>query len=159
MIFLAEKTGAELAISGDADARTEAAEGLRNGGDEADFAGGTVGKAVFARGFAALVGNLDEWPARMDAFVDFRGRDDEFAGPVAVSVEGHKFDEAHDDAAFAGKGRESFDFIVVEAAHEHSVHFGRRKAGVLNGVDAIHDLAEGFRAGNAFEFGGIERVE
>src|SRR5882762_12004723 len=77
VIVLAEKTGAKFSVGGEADARAVAAERLRNGSDEADFAGGAVRETVFARGFAALVGNLHQWPARMNAFLDFRGGDDE----------------------------------------------------------------------------------
>ena len=53
--------------------RRSFAEGLGHRGDEADFAGGAIGKAVFAGGFAALVGNLLKRPAGIDALVDLLG--------------------------------------------------------------------------------------
>src|SRR5438034_1177621 len=60
MIFPTEQAGAELAVGRDPDSRTKATEGLCDRGDEADFAGRAIGKAVFASGFAALVGNRSE---------------------------------------------------------------------------------------------------
>src|SRR5260370_37250281 len=115
MIFLAEQAGPELAIGSQPDARAMAAEGLGHRGDEADFAGHAVGKAVFAGGLATLVGHLYERPTGVDALVDFGGGDYQFTRPVAVRVEGHELDKAHDDAGLAGKQSEGFDLVVVEA--------------------------------------------
>jgi len=57
--------------------------------------------------------NLLERPTGVDALVDFAaGR--RGARPVAVGIERHEFDKAHDDAALAGEQGESFDFVVVE---------------------------------------------
>src|ERR1700676_476217 len=66
VIFFAEKAGSQLSISREADARAVAAEGLRHGSDQAYLAGSAVGEAVFARRLAALVGDLNERPPRMD---------------------------------------------------------------------------------------------
>src|SRR5260370_39420052 len=60
-----------------------ATERLGHRSDEADFAGCAIGKAVLARGLAALVGYLHERPAGVDAPVDLRGGDNEGARPVA----------------------------------------------------------------------------
>src|SRR5260370_6414351 len=60
VIVLAEKAGAKFSVGGQADARAVTAERLRDGSDEAEFAGGAVRETVFARGFAALVGNLHQ---------------------------------------------------------------------------------------------------
>src|SRR5260370_35590396 len=73
MIVLAEQTGAELAIGSEPDAGAMATEGLSYRSNETDFTGRAVGKAVFAGGLAALVGNLHERPAGVDALGDFRG--------------------------------------------------------------------------------------
>src|SRR5882672_6200532 len=159
VIVLAEKAGAEFAVGGQTDARAVAAERLRDWRDEADFAGGAIRETVFARGFAALVGNLHQRPARVNALLDFRGGDDEIARPVAVGIERHEFDETHDNAAVAGKFREGFDFIVIESADEDGVHFGGREARFLGGLDAVPDLGERFGTRDAFESGGVERIE
>src|SRR5690242_18607184 len=95
----------------------------------------------------------------MDAVVDLSGGNHEFPGPVAVGVQRHKFDEAHDDSAVAGKLGEGFDFVVVETAYEHRVHFGRGQKGVLYCANAIHDFGKRPSARDALEFGRIERVE
>src|ERR1700687_5152798 len=105
-----------------------AAERLGDGSDEADFAGRAIGKTVFASGFAALVRNLLERPAGVNTLVDLRGGNDEAARPVAVGIERHEFDKAHDHASFAGEQGESFDFVVVEAADQDGVYFGGRQA-------------------------------
>src|SRR5216684_1437424 len=159
MIVLAEETGAELAIGGKPDARAMAAEGLRDGGDEADFAGSSIGEAVFAGGFAALVRDLHKRPASVDALIDFRGRHHEIACPMAVSIQRHEFDKAHDHAALAGKGSERLDLIVVYAANQYSVHFGGRQTRFLSRVDAVHHSRKRFGARDALEFTGIERIE
>src|SRR5260370_31289652 len=85
MIVLAEEAGAELAVGGESDARAMAAEGLRDGGDEADLAGSSIGEAVFAGGFAALVRDLHKRPASVDALIDFRGVAHQTARPQAES--------------------------------------------------------------------------
>src|ERR1700738_1321412 len=110
VIVLAEKTGAQLAVSGQADPGAMAAEGLRHRSDQADLARRAVGEAVLTRGFAPLVRDLLERPPCMNTFVHFRRGHDEAARPMAISVEGHEFDEAHNHAALAGKRRKGFDF-------------------------------------------------
>jgi len=62
--------------------------------------------------------DLDQRPLRVDAAKDFFGGNHQFARPVTVGIEGHEFDEAHDYAAIAGKGREGFHLVFVEAAYE-----------------------------------------
>src|SRR5437870_9012200 len=119
MIFPTEQAGAELAVGRDPDSRTKATEGLCDRGDEADFAGRAIGKAAFASGFAALVGNLNQVPALVDAAVHLSGRNDELARPVAIGVKGHEFDEAHDDPAVARELGERLDFIVVQIGRAH----------------------------------------
>src|SRR5260370_33981428 len=48
MIFLAAKAGAEFSISGQAYARAVSAKGLCDRSDQADFAGRSVDKTIFA---------------------------------------------------------------------------------------------------------------
>jgi len=159
VVILAEKAGAELAVGSEADARAMAAESLRDGRDEADFARSAVGKPIFAGGLAGLVWNGNERPAGMDAGMDFRGRNNQVARPMAVGVEGHELNEAHDDAAIAREFGEGFDFILVETAHENGVDLDGSEAGGLRGVNAGHDGRKGFGAGDTLESCGIERVE
>jgi len=159
VIFLAEEAGAKFSVGGEANARTVAAERLRDGSDEPDFAGSAIGETIFARGLAAFVRNLHERPAFMDAAVDFRSGNNEIARPMAIRVERHEFDEAHDDAAFAREGGERFDFVIVKATDEDGVYFDRSETGFLRGVDAVHDGSERFGARDALEFGRVERIE
>ena len=158
VIFGAEKAGAELAVGGDADARAVAAERLRDGSDQADFAA-AVGEAIFAGGFAALMGDGNERPAGFDAALDFGGSDDQLARPMAVGIERHVFDETHDEIAIAGELGEGFDFTVVDAADEDGVDFDGLEARRLRGVDAGHYFAEGFGARDFFELALVEGIE
>src|SRR5579863_8710381 len=159
VVVLAEEAGADLAVGGEADARTVAAEGLGDRSDQADFAGRAVGEFVFARGLAFRVGNLHQRPLRVDAPVNFVGRNHQFARPVAVGVERHEFDEAHDHAAIAGEGGEGFHFVFVEAADEDGVYFRGTERRVLGSVDAAHNGVVSARASDFFELDGIERIE
>src|SRR5438034_11355084 len=108
VIVLAEKTCAELAIRSQPDAGAVATKRLGHRGNEADFTGRAIGKAILAGGFAALVRYLLERPASVNALMDLRGGNDQVAGPVAVGVERHEFDKTHDDACFADESGESF---------------------------------------------------
>src|SRR6266436_2832057 len=128
MIVLAEKTGAELAVGSQPDARAMTAEGLCHRCDEADFAGRAIGKAVLSSGFAAFVGDLLDRPAGVDTAVDFGGGNNQATSPVAVGIERHEFDKAHDDAGFAGEQSEGFDFVVVDAADQDGIHLGGGQA-------------------------------
>ncbi len=159
MIVLAEEAGADLAVGGEADARTVAAKGLGDGGDQADFTGRAVGKFILARGFAFRVGNLHQRPLRVDAPVNFLGGDHQFARPVAVGVERHEFDEAHDYTAVAGEGGEGFHFVFVEAANEDGVDFRGAERRILGGVDSAHHGVIGAGAGDFFKLDGVERIE
>src|SRR5712692_9854676 len=159
VVVLAEKASAKLAVSGKANSGTMAAKRLRDRRDETDLAGSAVGEAVLAGGFTSFVGDLLERPARVDTLVNLRGGDDQIASPVAIGIQRHEFDEAHDDAAQAGKSGEGFHFVIVEAPNENGVHFGGGQPRALGGIDAIHHRGEGLGACDAFEFRGVERIE
>jgi len=159
MVVLAEKAGAKLAVGGEANTRAMATERLRDGGNQADFTGGAIGKAVFAGRFARFVGNGNERPTGVNAVADFRGRNDQITRPVAIGVERHELYEAHDDAAIAREFGKGLDFIFVEAAHENGVDLDGSEAGGLRGVNSGHDGRECLAAGDALEFCGIERIE
>src|SRR5260370_42313622 len=93
MVFLAEQAGAQLAICRQTNARTVTAEGLRDRRNQADLAGSAVGKPVFPGRFAALVRNLLQRPARVNALVNLGGRPDKVATPVAGRIPGHRLDK------------------------------------------------------------------
>ena len=71
VIFFAEQAGTQLTIRCEADPRAMAAERLGDWSDEANFSGPAIREAILARGLAALVGDLLERPARVNALVDF----------------------------------------------------------------------------------------
>ena len=70
-----------------------------------------------------MVRNLLERPARVNAPVGLRGGNDHVACPMVVGVEGHELDKAHDHAMLARENGESFDFVVINAAHENGIYF------------------------------------
>src|SRR4029077_14665022 len=72
VIVLAEQAGAQLAVGREADARAMAAEGLRDGSEQADLSGCSVGKPILASGLAALMGDLFQRPEGMNAAVNLR---------------------------------------------------------------------------------------
>src|SRR2546421_11228774 len=116
VIVLAEKTCAELAIRSQPDAGAVATKRLGHRGNEADFTGRAIGKAILAGGFAALVRYLLERPASVNALMDLRGGDDQVAGPVAGRGGGPEIHKKHDDAVFAGgEGRGGFPLVLVVA--------------------------------------------
>src|SRR5258708_28112034 len=98
-------------------------KGLGDRRDQTDFAGGAIGEAVFASGFAALVGDLLERPASMDSLVNFRGRNNQAGCPVAGGIGGDKFNKAHGDRGGAGGKSESFGLVVGVAANKKGVGF------------------------------------
>src|SRR5579872_349243 len=159
VVFLAEETGAQLAVRGQANPRTEPTKGLGDRSDEADFTRRAIGKAIFARGFAAFVRNWFQRPLRVDAPENFGCGHDGFARPVAVRIQGHEFDEAHDDGAFARKGGERLDFVVVPSPDQNGVDLCRSKRGSLRGFDAAQDGVERPRSRDAFKLGAVERIE
>src|SRR6185437_15151864 len=158
MILFAEKAGAEFSVGGEADARAESTERLRDRSYEANFAA-AIGEAVFARGFAAFMGNRHERPFGFDAALDFGGGDHEVARPGAIGIKRHEFDEAHSQIAIAGEFGEALDFIVVNAADENGVHFHGAQWRGLRGVDSGDDAIEGASARDFFESGAVERIE
>src|SRR6266481_7270916 len=100
------------------------AEGLRDRSNESDFPGSAVCKSVFPGRFATVVRDLLQRAPRMDAPVDFSCRHHKTTIPVAVRVERHEFDEAHDDAALAGEAGKRFHLVIVNAADEYRIDLG-----------------------------------
>src|SRR5258708_14847772 len=93
-----------------------ATEGLGHRRDQTDFARCAIGEAIFAGGLAALMGNLFERPAGVDALVDLRGGHDQAACPVAGGIERHEIDETPDDARFSGGGGKSLGLLGLGGA-------------------------------------------
>src|SRR5579863_6410988 len=109
VILFAEKAGAQFPVSGQANARAESAKRLRDRRNQANFAA-PVGKSEFPSGLAALMRHRYKRPFRLDAPLHLRCRNHQLASPRAVSIERHKFDEAHNQIAFARKFGEALHF-------------------------------------------------
>src|SRR2546430_2965754 len=107
VIVLAEKTCAELAIRSQPDAGAVATKRLGHRGNEADFTGRAIGKAILAGGFAALVRYLLERPASVNALMDLRGGNDQVAGPVAGGGRGGENLKKQKECPFSGGNRGS----------------------------------------------------
>src|SRR5258708_18344896 len=93
VVILAEEAGADLAVGGEANAGAVAAEGLRDGSDQANFAGRAVRKFILARGFTLCVRDLDQRPLRVDAAEDFFGGGPPVSRPLTVGVDWHRIAE------------------------------------------------------------------
>jgi hypothetical protein len=159
VVILAEKAGPKLAVGSEPDARAVAAERLGDRGDKADFSGGAIGKTVFPRSFTPFVGDLGEGPAGVNAVMNLDSGNDKRTIPMAVRVQRHELNKAHDDAGVAGEPGKGLDFVIIEAADEHSVDLGGRKGRFLGDINAVHDRGEGLGARDAFELDGVEGVE
>src|ERR1700733_13788758 len=85
VVFLAEEAGAQFSVGGHAQARARAAERLRDGIDQSDFAA-AVGKAIFAGRFAAIVHDRDKRPPRRNPRINLRARDYFVAAPLVVGA-------------------------------------------------------------------------
>src|SRR5277367_805012 len=124
VIVLAEKARAQLSVCSQSNARAMPAEGLRHGCDQPDLSGSAIGEAVLARRLALLVRDLHQRPPRVNALVNFGGWHDVFAGPRAIRIQRHKFDEAHNHAARAREFGEGFHFVVIQPTHQHRIDLG-----------------------------------
>src|SRR6267154_6125853 len=116
VILLAEQAGAQLAIRGQADARTVSAERLRHRSNQPDLPRRAIRKSVLAGRFAALVRNLLQRPLRMNPTIDFGGWHDQAAIPVPIFSQRHVLNKSHDNAALARERRERLYLLVVDAA-------------------------------------------
>ncbi len=148
VVDLGKEAGADLAVGGETDPAAVAAEGMRDGGDDADFAEAVV-EGEAAGGFGEVVGGQrDERTHGVEAGDDLFQRDDCVRRPVACAggvggfFEGHELDEAEDDSFVAGEVGEGFDLRIVEAAEKDAVDLDGAESGVLGGVDAVEDALE-----------------
>ena len=159
VVGLGEEAGADFAVGSEADAAALSAKRLGNGGDNADFADSVV-EGVAAGRFARVgSGKGNHGPELAQAVDHFTDGDNGGGGPEAVFLQRHEFDEADDDAFFAGETGKSRNLLLVEAAQQHAVHLDRVQAGAFGGADSAEHLLEAVgNAGDAGEGRGIDRV-
>ena len=158
-------------------------KGLRDGGDDADFAA-AVGESVAAGGFGRGVGGQGD-EARGLGRVRWAGsscttfgcqmaRRRVISSRVTTAAglqvrapgsdgglfEGHPLDEADDDVFRAReKAAKDFDLRLVEAAQEDAVDLDGAEAGGGGGTDAGEDAVKGARdAGDGGEGFGVDGV-
>src|SRR6185369_12253427 len=91
-----EEAGANLAVGSEADARAVSAEGLGDGGDDADLAA-TIFEDEAAGGFAGSALDLAHGHVGVQLREDLFEGDDDFGGPDAIFFQRHEFDKANDD--------------------------------------------------------------
>src|SRR3982074_1612885 len=99
MVEQRKQTGTDLAVRGQADARTVSAERVRDGRDDADFALAVV-EGITPRSFAGFIRQLAHRTELVQSFQDFIHRNDYIGRPDAVFFERHEFDETDHDAFF-----------------------------------------------------------
>src|SRR5204863_5440240 len=102
-------------------ARAGAAEGLRHGADDAEFAA-AVGVAPAFRDLAEIVRveRLDR-PLRRDALHDLARRHDIVELPAVRVADVHVFNESDDVSRAAEAAREIDDGVLVEPALDHRI--------------------------------------
>jgi len=159
VVDLGEEAGADFAVGGEADTAAGAAEGLGDGGDDANFAA-AIGKAVAAGGLTCFARRqLDQRQDTADAGDDLLERDHDFRGPEAAFFQRHELNEADGDIFVAGEMGKAFDLVVIEATHEYAVDFEGVEAGGAGGTNACEDLGKAARnAGDALEGGCVDGV-
>ena len=111
-----KKAGKELAIGREAEALAACAEGLGDGGDDADL-GAAVGEAEALGDFAGF-GGIEgfERELGLNGFEDVGHGDDVFHVPAVGFADIHVFDESHDHAFLPSHADEGEDFTLVDAA-------------------------------------------
>ena len=138
-----EEAGVEHALGRQPGPRAVAAEGLRDGRDDADLAA-AVAVAPAPRDLAP-VGGLDRLQRQrgVDAAQDLRARHDVVEAPAVAGAHVHVLDEAQAVAAAVEVPRQVDQRVVVDAAAHDGVDLDRRQAGRRRRVDAGQHLRDG----------------
>jgi hypothetical protein len=166
VIGVGEKAGAEAAVGGNANAAAMAAEGMRDGCDNADLADSVAESVAFGGLAEGVGGEFDEacgcgagGTPGVEACKDLVQGDYGFGCPGFIFFQWHELDEADDDALAAGELGEGFDLRVVEAAEEDAVDLDRTEAGGLGGANAGEDaLVAAGDAGDEGEGVGVDCI-
>src|SRR5712672_1144347 len=135
-----------------------AAEWVRDGGDNADFADAVI-ENIAARGLAALMGDFYQRFELRHAGDDFIESDDDFGRPDAIFFERHEFDEAYDYVFFAREYAEGNDLVFVESAEQNTIYFHWIEADTAGGANAgehaFESVGHAGDAGEEFRVDGV----
>src|SRR5690606_32699681 len=119
-----------------------------------------VGKNPIARGRAWIARRVgDDRVLSSDRRADLVARHELFARPARVGIEGHVFDEADLEPAFAGEVDESGDLVIVHATKEDRVHLLRTVEPDRCGLEPLKNLRVRVAAGDALQVLTAEGVE
>ena len=117
-----EETVAKRAVRGQSQSIARSAKRLGDRRDEADLATSVAeAEPLGGRGSAGLC--CFEWPNRRDSFKDLAAGDELGLVPLALCVQGHELDEAHDPTRVASEGGEIENLVVVDPSQDHHVDF------------------------------------
>ena len=136
-----EETRPDLAIGGQAYARTMAAEGMRYGRDDADLSQAVI-KGVPAGCLAQAMGKLTQGTKAVQRFQNLIHSDHNLGRPNPVLFERHELDKADHYTFLAGETSELNDLVFIESAQKNTVDFDRMESGAPGGPDAGKDIIE-----------------
>src|SRR6516165_735670 len=117
MLGDAAETGADFAVSSDADAVAMAAKGFGHGSDGTEFAAAIGEDPAFGCGRWVIVRGWAQVKLLSSACKDFVSGHDHFFEPGAGGVERHEFDESQAKVSFASELDERANFMVVQPAN------------------------------------------
>ena len=147
-----EEAVAHLTFGSEPEAIAGAAEGLRDGLDQANAAA-AVGKFKVGRGLAGMRAiDRDEWAEF--GFENLANRiaiEDIGLLPVLFGGERHVFDEAEFEVTLASKTGKRNDLVFGEALNGDGVEADLLEADLLGGGDAGQDAIEASTAGDFLE--------
>ena len=120
-----EEAGKEFAFGGESQAAASTAEGLSDGGDDADFGGAVAVLPAFG-GFAGVSGREGrEREFTFEDGEDLGGGDDLVHLPSVRFADIHELDESESHLLVFGPAGEREDFLFVDAALDDGVDLDR----------------------------------
>src|ERR1700720_4259586 len=159
MLLDRKQTGAQMPLGGQPDPVANFAEGIADGGDDADAALAAIAKFESRGRRRPLIRNRLERKLPVDGFDDVAARDHGIHRPDAVGVERHELDETDFISLATGETGEVEDLVVVAAAHHHHVELDRAEARVTRGTQSAQHAVERIAPSQILETVRVQRIE
>src|SRR5688500_14388844 len=146
---VAEETGTQPSVRGQANAVTASAVGMRHRGDDADAARRIVETEIAGWSVAShRIGHGLERADSADGTQSLLARYHAVPGGFTQVAYGHELDESHVPWPVDREPGEVRDLIVVDSAHHHHVDLDRREPGMLCGVGSGNGIELEIAAGD-----------
>src|SRR6266567_653910 len=156
---VSEKARHQLSVGGEPSAGAGAAEGLRDGGNDAHFSGAVFVFIIHGRGARYLAALLAQPEARAQRGEDLILRNDLGKVPIVRVPNVHVLDVADGESLGAGEFGKRENFVVVHAALDDGVELDRAEAEALGFLEPFEHGGELAALRQAAEFFRLQRVE